>query len=257
MATATALKRTSKKEIVESAKGMDAATAAKVASAWQDVAMCEDALAMLDTGVVAWRAAPPAQGAMAAMVADMIDKNDAVMCVGFQPYAWQRAFGTTVSDVLCTYLGKQLPQGVMAATAEDAATAISARSGQVTIVALHAENAADWKDVRAVSAAAVKAEAPVLVLISADIDAPKGVTVESYDDVMAASVAVRDAMVSVRAQGAIRVISMKDVDPASVQNAMMEISGMTADAWDATIRKNADGAELAVTTAYQAPVKSF
>lgn len=253
MGTTSALKRVAK---IDQQKAVVSADVAKtVTASWMDINAVEESLARMDTGIVQWRAAPAVQNAMAAMVADMLDTKDTVMVNGFQPYAWMRASGTPLADILSVQLGKMLPANVVAATAEDIEGAM--RKNNMVVATMHVEDAAGWKDVRAVSAAAVKAEAPMLLMISAAIDAPKGVAVEMVQDWAEATVTLRDALTSVRKSKAIKVVAVSDMDAATIEMAMMEASNTTAEDWQNKVQKNADGAEVAVNAAYQAPVKSF
>ncbi|NBX65477.1 MAG: hypothetical protein EBQ96_00555 [Proteobacteria bacterium] len=253
MGTTSALKRVAK--IDQQKAIVDAKTAKTVTASWMDINAVEESLARMDTGILQWRSAPPVQNAMAAMVADMMNTKDTVMVSGFQPYAWMRASGTSLADILSVQLGKMLPANVVAATAEDIESAM--QKNRMIIATMHVESAADWKNVRAVSAAAVKAEAPMLLMISAAVDAPKGVAVETAEDWADATVKLRDAMKSVRTSKAIKVVAVADIDAASLEMAMMEAAGVTPEDWQSMVEKNADGAEFAVNAAYQAPVKSF
>lgn len=253
MGTTSALKRTTK--IDQQKAIVDAKTAKTVTASWMQINAVEESLARMDTGIVQWRAAPAIQNAMAAMVADMTDEKDTIMVQGFQPYAWMRASGTSLSDILSVQLGKMLPTNVVAATADDIESVM--RKNRMVIATMHVEDAAGWKDVRAVSAAAVKAEAPMMLVISAAVEAPKGVSVQMAQDWAEACVMLRDAMASVRKSKAIKVVAVADMDAATIEMDMMEASGVTAEDWQTMVQKNADGAEIAVNAAYQAPVKSF
>lgn len=253
MVPASALKRVSK--VIEETVQIDSTVAKNIAASWHAINMVEDALSRLDTGVASWRAGPAVQNAMAAIVADALRPEDKIAALGFQPYAWMRAVGTDASEILAIQLGKSLPQNVYADTAEGIAAALKA--GGMQIIAIHAEDKTDWADVRAIAAAAVKAEASALIVVSAACDAPKGVAVDVLDNWTDCVRDVREAMAQVRNQGAIRIVAVADMDAASLEIAMMEAAGVTPQAWQDMVQKNADGAELALNIAYQAPVKSF
>ncbi|MBU6235226.1 MAG: hypothetical protein KGQ41_05230 [Alphaproteobacteria bacterium] len=250
MATNTALKRTTKtdREVVQ----IDADVAKTIATSWQSINAAEEALMRLDTGIVQWQVAPAAQTAMASMIADELKSGDKIMTLGFQAYPYMRAAGASVASILETQLGKTLPQNVVAATADDIIAAI--KSGTRMIVAVHAETKTDWADVRAISAAAVKSETPMLMVISAAVE---GAAVETQQSWGATVRELREAVVSVRNQKAIRVVAMSDMSVAEIEQDMIEAAKIPAAEWQNILQKNADGAEIAVNAAYQAPVKSF
>lgn len=253
MATNTALKRAQKTE--QQIAEVDAKTAKTIAQSWMNINAVEESLARMDTGIVQWRATPAVQNAMAAMVADMVTEQDKIMVGGIQPYAWMRACGMPLSDILSVQLGKMLPQNVMGATTDDMCDAMKA--GNMVVAVMHIDTAKDWQDVRTVSAAAVKAEAPAVIMISASVDAPKGVAVEMSETWADAAVNMRAAINDARKSKAIRVVAVSDMDSGTLEMAMMEAAGMSAEDWQNMVQKNADGAEIAVNAAYQAPVKSF
>jgi hypothetical protein len=249
----SALKRVLKSE--QDSAQLDVKAAQKIAANWQSIVQCEDALCILETGLCAWRAAPAVQLAMAASVSDLLKPNDAVTTLGFQAYPWVRAAGVTSVDVACIQLGKALPQNVYASTADD--IALSFKTGEFTLVAVHVESAAGWQDVRTITAAAVKKEAPMLMVVSAGVDAPQGVIIETMENWAEAAYELRAAMVSVREQKAIRVLAVADMDSASLEMAMMEAANMTPEQWAQMLQKNSDEAEKAMNQAYLAPVTSF
>lgn len=253
MKSASALTRIEEQEKFDDVVAQD--TARDIASAWMRILATEEMLERMGCGIVAWRAVPPAQNAMAAMVAGMIDKKARVNCVGFQSYGWMSGMGDGTEKVMRVYLGKIHPQNVILSTAEDAATMM--KKGPMMIVALHAESASDWHDVRALSAAAVKSGAALLMLISAATPAPEGVAIDMYDNWNSAANAVREAAGQVRDQGAIRVIAMDDMDAAELEGAMMKAAAMSPEAWQDMLQKNNDGAETAANAAYQSPVETF
>lgn len=233
---------------------IDESVARDVAQAWSGIAACEDALAGLETGIVAWRAAPAVQTAMAASLAGLIRADDSVMTLGFQPYAWAWAAGTGVDDILAVQLGKALPEKMTGATLEDMTAALKA--GSTAIMAIHADTVAVWDDVRALAAAAVRKEAPVLILVSAAVSAP-GASVDVIGDWAQVPTALREALEIVRDKGAIRVVAVADMDVATVERAVMEGAGIAPLAWSEKLQKNADGAVRAINAAYMAPVRSF
>jgi len=257
MATASALSRVSKKEIIEQAPQIASNAAHQIASSWMTIAKCEDALSMLDTGVVAWRAVPAVQNAMAAIMGDILSANDVVMSVGMQAYPWAVAAGTEAAEVLSVQLGKSLPTNIYACTADDVVATMAARKKGMTVVSMHVESLVGWNDVRNILAASVKADAAVLILISAAEAAPKGVTIDTASDWVQAASMIRDAATQVREAGAIRLIAVDDMDAASMEIAMMEAAGMTPDNWDEAVEKNRNDAARIVNAAYQAPVTSF
>lgn len=229
--------------------------ARKVALSWMDMSTMENAFIDMGGGVVSWSAAPPAQNAMAAIISDMMNDNARVFCVGFQSYGWNIASGMTMVDVMRLHIGKILPRNVASVSAEDTAAMI--KKGPMNIVALHVDSDAGWQDVRVISAAAVKAEAPLLMVISAEIPAPEGVAIDVMTNMNQAASVVRDAMMSVRDQGAIRVIAMDDMTPSKIESAMMTGAMMTPQAWADAVQKNNDGAETAMNIAYRSPVEAF
>lgn len=234
---------------------IDAKVAKQIAQSWQNITATEMALSALDTGVFQWRAAPAAQVAMAAMVADELAADDKILTLGFQAYPWVAAVGTPVSETLCIQLGKSLPQNVMAVTVGDMIDAM--QGGKMRIVAIHAESSQAWDDVRKISSAAVKSETPMLMVVSVAGEAPKGIAVEVIESWSVAVRELREAIVSVRDQKAIRIVAMADMSAAEIETAMIEAAKIPAGEWQNVMQKNADGAEIAVNAAYQAPVKSF
>lgn len=262
MMSSSALART-KQQPREVQFALPADGARAIAHTWMDVACTEDVLATLAenrAGIIAWHAAPAVQNAVAAMASEAMGKNDAVICIGFQAYGWMQAAGYSSTDIAATYLGKKLPTTILSMTAEDTIAAVTAKKTSSIIIAMHIEDAAQWNDVRALSAAAVKSEVPMMLIVSAAVPAPEGVIIEnmsinSMDSFAEVAVAVKDATLSVREQGAICVLSFADTDAASIERAMMEAAAMTPDIWAETLQKNIDGAQIAVNSAYQAPVE--
>ena len=227
----------------------------KIALAWIDSITINDALAKMGPGVTAWRAMPPAQNNFASICADMIAQDTRISCCGFQAYGWMMASGMSMVDVMRAHIGKILVQNTVSMSAEDISTQM--KKGPMQIVALHVEDMNGWNDVRQISAAAVKAEAPMLMLISASVPAPEGVALDIISDWNQGAHTVRDAFASVRDHGAIRLVAMDDITPSAIDNAIMTQAGMTGEAMADAIQKNNDGAETAMNTAYQSPVESF
>jgi hypothetical protein len=229
--------------------------AQKIALSWMDTATMEDALSDMGRGVITWRAVPPVQNAFAAIASEMIAQDTKIFCSGFQAYGWMLAAGQSMTDVMRTYIGKIHAQNVVSMSAEDICTQI--KKGPMNIVALHVEDGNGWNDVRAISAAAVKSEAHMLMLVSAAIPAPEGVMLDVIKNWNQGASIVREAFISVRDKAAIRVVAMDDMTPSQMEDAMMTSLDMTVDAWTQAGQKNNDGAEFAANAAYQSPVETF
>lgn len=229
--------------------------ASKIALAWIDTLGTTDALIEMNAGFVPFRAVPSVQNSFAAICADLMSADMRVSCCGFQAYSWMVASGMPMTDVMRAHLGKILCANVVAMSAEDIAA--SMKKGPMQIVALHVENAQGWQDVRQISAAAVKAETPILLLISAEIPAPEGVVLDVVRDWNDGARMVRDAFVSVRDKGAIRLVAMDDMPSAVIEAAMIEAAGMTPQGWADAIAKNDVAVQAAMNAAYMSPVESF
>lgn len=256
MKSANAITRQHDTQVTEaSVPHVDADVARKISSAWMDIVAAETHLETMGCGVAPFRVVPAAQNAMAAMVSDLLPRDVRVMCVNMQSHGWMSATHQNVTDILRTYIGKIFASNVMPLSAEDSVNAM--KKGPMNIVALHVDSGADWNDVRSVSAGAVKAGVPMLMLVSAGVPAPEGVAIDRVADWASAVGKIREACEQVRDSGAIRVIAMDDIDAASIENAMMEAAGIAPAAWQESIEKNNDGAEIAANAAYQSPVESF
>jgi len=238
-----------------SAPQVDSAIARNIASHWMDIVACETHLEIMGRGVLPYRAVPAAQNIIASICSDLITPETTVTCVNTQSYGWMSAAGQSVTDIMRTYIGKIFADRVLSMSAEDCANTI--KKGPMNIVALHVDSPADWNDVRVISAGAVKANAPMLLVISAAVPAPEGVAIDRVSELNEAAVKIREACEQVRDQGAIRVIAMDDVDVASMENTMMQAAGVNPSDWQDAIQKNNDGAERAANAAYQSPVESF
>jgi hypothetical protein len=228
--------------------------AQKIASSWAGITAGENALAAMGYGHKPWRAAPPVQNAMAAMVADMLSVQTQVICVGFQGYGWQMASGNKLELVMCGYLGKTSVKNITSCTTDDVMAQFEKKKSSPLIVAIHSESAVDWNCVRAISAAAVKSETPLLVLVSAAVPAPEGAAIEVFSDWTDAAPAIRDAAEQVLKQGAIRVVAMEDMDASGMERAMIDASAMAPEAWSEMLNTSNDNAERAANAAYRAPV---
>jgi hypothetical protein len=231
-------------------------TARRIASSWIDAITIENAFVEMGAMAIAWRAVPPAQNVFASICSDMIEDNARISCCGFQAHGWMTAAGASMVDVMRVQLGKILPTNVIASSAEDIAA--NMKKGQMQIVALHIENAAGWNDVRQISAAAVKAEAAMLMMISAAVPAPEGVAIDIINDWTAIAHATRDAFAAVRDNGAIRLVAMNDdVTVSALDMAVMNAAQMNGTTFATAIAANDDNAEKAMNAAYQSAVTSF
>lgn len=232
------------------------AIARRIASSWIDAITIENAFVQMGAMAIAWRAVPPAQNVFASICSDMIVENTRISCCGFQAHGWMTAAGASMVDVMRVQLGKILPTNVIASSAEDIAA--NMKKGQMQIVALHIENAAGWNDVRQISAAAVKAETAMLMMISAAVPAPEGVAIDIMNDWTAIAHATRDAFAAVRDNGAIRLVAMNDdVTVSAIDMAVMTAAQMNGATFATALAANDDNAEKAMNAAYQSAVTSF
>ncbi len=256
MKTATARVTPQTEIISKTQTAIPEGIARTVAQSWMVTQSVDSALAQAGVGISAYRPAPAVQNAAASIVADILGNDARIITSGFQPYAWMVANGQSVADIACIHLGKKLPANVSSMTVEDIIGAFTAN--QTTIVALHIESSNGWNDVRTISAAAVKAETPMLMVVSTAVPAPEGVTINVANDWTAMANSLRDAVASVQKMGTIRVVAVSDnMSAAGIEVSMMEASAMSPEAWAALVAKNNDGADLAMNIAYQAPVESF
>lgn len=227
----------------------------KIALTWIDTLAVTDALMEMNAGFVPFRAVPAVQNSFASICADMIAADMRVHCCGLQAHGWMIAGGMSMTDVMRVNLGKKFAGNVAAASAEDIAS--SMKKGPAQIVALHVEDASGWQDVRQVSAAAVKAEVPMLMLISASVPAPEGVALDIVRDWNDGAHMVRDAFASVRDHGAIRLVAMDDMPASVIESAMIGAAGMTPESWAGAIARNDVAAQAAMNAAYMSAVETF
>ncbi|MCB1537956.1 MAG: hypothetical protein H6865_01175 [Rhodospirillales bacterium] len=255
MKTSTALSRPITHERMQAMGAQPQDIARKIALAWMDTQSVDAALMNAGRGIALWHVAPAVQNAAAAAIADLIDADTRVITAGIQPWGWMVASGLSMADIGCVYLGKQLPRRVMHVSAEDVTQHFE--KDAITIVAMHIESSSGWNDVRTISAAAVRAQTPMLMVVSTAVPAPEGVTIELASDWNVLTANLRDGMRAVRDMGTIRVVAIQDMPLGGIERTMMESAAMSPESWVAAMQKNNDGAESAMNTAYQAPVESF
>lgn len=252
MKSANALMRAEIQENNVIALNDDSAKA--IAQTWQAITSAENTLADMGYGRAgAWQVCPPAQNAFASIVSDIMPVKANIICVNFQSYSWMMASGQTLDTIMRTYLGKTVISNPVSCDAAKASEIIS-QSKAPTIVALHAENAGDWQSVRNIAASATQAEKSVLMLVSAQIDAPKGAAVDSYNAWEEAAPAIRAAVSELTDQGTSHVIAMNDIDAATLEQAMMNASNINAGTWQDMMQNAKDASERFANDAYRAPV---
>lgn len=230
-------------------------SAQTIAQSWAAITAAEDVLGEMGYGRAgAWHAAPATQNAFASILAGALPARAQVICVNFQAYGWMMVSGQTLDNVMRTYLGKTTIKNPVSCQPSEASDIISHTKSPVNIVAIHAESADDWKSVRAIAASSADAKKPVLMLVSAEMAAPKGADIESFNSWAEAAPVIRAAANDVADQGVSRVIAMNDMDAATIERAVMDASGMNGAAWAEAVHVATDAAEKSATDAYRAPV---